>query len=264
MSFFLDTGAEISMILPCKYYKPYYGPQDMIVANATPICIFGTKKLNIDVGARYTFRWTFKVADVALIIIKIDFMRHFGIGIDAVNNTFILPKTSMYRRHHVHCVSCPSANDAVDLPFTSASTTDITDEFLLEPCIALDTVNVDTANKVAHFINNLLKNAVDLPIVNDNEVSPVFQEPEDRPIKRILQSPSLARKQPFDLLKADFLKHKVFARYKSNFANTLKPKTITPGCFTLSLQEAHRLKLVCVAYPRNNLALLKICRVMNS
>ena len=156
-------------------------------------------------------------------------MRHFGLGIDSVNNTFILPKTSMYRRHHVHCVSCPSANDAVDLPFTSASTTDITDEFPLELCIALDTVNVDTANKVAHFINNLLKNAVDSPIVNDNEVSPVFQEPKDRPIKRILQSPSLARKQPFDLLKADFLKHKVFARYKSNFANTLKPKTITPG-----------------------------------
>ena len=56
MSFLLDTGAEISMILPCKYYKPYYGPQDMIAANGSPIRIFGTKKLNIDVGALYTFR----------------------------------------------------------------------------------------------------------------------------------------------------------------------------------------------------------------
>ena len=115
------------------------------------------------------------------------------------------------------------------MPFTSADTTDITDTFPLEPCTALDTVNVDAANAVAHFINDLSKNAVDSPIVNDDDVSSALQEPEDRPIKRILQSPSLVSEQPFDLLKADFLKHKVLARHKRNFANTIQPKTITPG-----------------------------------
>ena len=50
------------MIPPCRFYKPYYGPQDLIAANGTPIRIFGTKKLNIDVGARYTLRWTFKLS----------------------------------------------------------------------------------------------------------------------------------------------------------------------------------------------------------
>ena len=85
------------MIPPCKYYKLYYGSQDMIAANGTPIRIFGTRKLNIDVEALYTFRWTFKVADVAMPIIKIDFVCHFGLCIDVVNNTFILKKTSMYR-----------------------------------------------------------------------------------------------------------------------------------------------------------------------
>ena len=229
MRFLLDTGAEISMIPPCRYYKPYYCSQDMIAANGTLIRIFGTRKLNINVVARHTFRWNFMVVDVAMPIIEIDFMRHFGLGIDVVNNTFILPKTSMYRRHHVHCVSCPNANDAVKLPFTSADTTDLTDTFPLEPCTALDTVNVDAANAVAPFINDFPKNAVDLPIVNDDDVSSALQEPKDPPIKREHRSPSLASEQPFDLLKADFLKHKVFAHHKSNFANTLKPKTITPG-----------------------------------
>ena len=177
-------GSEISTIPPCKYYKPYYGPQDMIATNGTSIRIFGTRKLNIDVGVRYTFRWTFKVADVAVPIIGIYFMRHFGLGIDVVNNTFILPKTSMYCRHHVHCVSCPSANDAVELPSTSASTTNITDTFPLEPCTALDTVNVDAANAVVHFINDLPKNAVDSLIVNDEYVSSALQEPKDPPITR--------------------------------------------------------------------------------
>ena len=116
---------------------------------------------------------------LAVPIIRIDFMRHFGLGIDVVNNTFILPKTSMYRRHYLHCVSCPSANDAVELPFTSADTTDLTDQFPIEPCIALDTVNVDAAKAVAHFINDLPKNAVDSPIVNDDDDSSALQEPED-------------------------------------------------------------------------------------
>ena len=40
---FLDTGAHISMIPPCRLYKPYYSPQVLIAANGTPIRIFGTK-----------------------------------------------------------------------------------------------------------------------------------------------------------------------------------------------------------------------------
>ena len=115
------------------------------------------------------------------------------------------------------------------MSFTSADTTDITDTFPLEPCTALDTVNVDAANAVVHFINDLPKNAVDSPIVNENDVLSALQEPEDPPIKRNHQLLSLASEEPFDLLKANFLKHKVLAGHKSNFANTLKPKTITPG-----------------------------------
>ena len=222
MRFLLGKGAEINMIPPCRFYKPYYGPQDLIAANGTPIRIFGNKKLNIDVGARYTLRWTFKVADVSLPIIGIDFMRHYGLGVDVASNTFILPRNSIYRRHHsprtshhTPCISCPNANDAFDSPSTSPRLPDITDKFSLKRHTALETTNTDAANAAAHFINDFPKNAVDSPIVNDDDVSSVLQEPEDPPIKRILQSPSVASEQPFDLLKADFLEHKVLARQKA-------------------------------------------------
>ena len=147
--FLLDTGAHISMIPTCRFYKPYYGPQDLITANGTPIRIFDTKKLNIDFGARYTLRWTFTVADVTLPIIGFDFMRHFGLGADVANNAFILPRKSIYRRHHapqtrsypMPCISGPNANDAFDSPSTSPRLSDITDKFPRECDTALESSN---------------------------------------------------------------------------------------------------------------------------
>ena len=99
MSFLPNTGAEISMIPPCRCYKPYYGQQDLVTANGTPIQIFGTKKLNIDVGARYTLWWTFEKADVAVPIIGTDFLRHFGLGV-VVGTMPLFRQITLYRRHH--------------------------------------------------------------------------------------------------------------------------------------------------------------------
>ena len=128
------------MIPPCRYYKPYYVPQDLVAANGTPIPIFGTKKLNIDVGACYTLRWTFKVADVDVPIISINFLHHFGLGIDVVNNTIILPQNSMYHRLHasrtksnfVNRISCTNASDAIESPPSSTSTSTSLTSFRLK------------------------------------------------------------------------------------------------------------------------------------
>ena len=42
----------------------------------------------------------FKVANVDIPIMSIDFLRHFGFGVDVSNNRFILPYNSIYRRHN--------------------------------------------------------------------------------------------------------------------------------------------------------------------
>ena len=139
-------------------------------------------------------------------------MRHFGLGVDVANNAFILPRKFIYHQHHapqtrshpMPCISGPNANEAFDLPSTSPRLSDITDKFPRERHTALESSNADAANAVAHFVNDLPKIAVDSPIANDDDVSSVLQEPNDPPIKCILQPPSLASEQLFNLLKADF------------------------------------------------------------
>ena len=92
-------------------------------------------------------------------------MRHFGLGVDVANNAFILPRNSIYSRHHsprkqshyIPCISCLNANDAFDLYSTSSRLPDITDKFPLKRHTALETTNADAANAVAHFINDLPK-----------------------------------------------------------------------------------------------------------
>ena len=209
MRFLLDTGAEISMIPPCRYYKPYHGLQDLVSTNGTPIRIFGTKKLNIDVGARYTRRWTFKVADVAVPIIGIDFLRHFGLGIDVMNNTFLLPQNSMYRRHHasqtqsnfVNRISCTNASDAIKSHPSSASSNDVTNKFPLEAFAAYNAVrNVDAVNTIAHSVHDQPKHFAAAPSVHDAAILSFQQRPEDPPAK----SYSKPRRSPRSLFSYAF------------------------------------------------------------
>ena len=93
VNFIIDTGAAVSLIPRSQFskFKKYRGPQNLIAANQTPIHIFGTKKLNLDVGSRYTLPWFFKVANVDVPILGIDFLRYHGLMIDVVSNRLILP-----------------------------------------------------------------------------------------------------------------------------------------------------------------------------
>ena len=226
------------MIPPCRFYKPYYGPQLRPDRRKRhPDSHIRHQKIKYWHRSTLHHQMDFQSSRCHSAYHRHRFYAPVGLGVDVVNNTFILPRNSVYRRHHlprtqshyIPCISGPNANDAFDSPSTSPRLPDITDKFPLKRYTALERTNANAANAVAHFINDLPKNAVDSPIVNDEEVSSVLQEPEDPPIKRILQSSSLASEQPFDLLKADFLKHKVLARHNSNFAHTFRPKTITAG-----------------------------------
>ena len=130
--FMIDTGSAISMILPCRCYRKYFDPQNLIAANGTPIYLFGTKKLNINAGACYKLGWIFRVANVDIPIISNNFLHHFSL--DIVNNSFILPHNSVHHQHntlhltvnYVNHVSCISASDAIKSPPLSPSLTNVT------------------------------------------------------------------------------------------------------------------------------------------
>ena len=47
--------------------------------NGTPIAIFGTRSLTLNLGLRRTFRWVFTVADVKIPILGADFLQHYGL-----------------------------------------------------------------------------------------------------------------------------------------------------------------------------------------
>ena len=188
MNFNIDTASAISMIPPRRRYRTYSGPQNSIDTNSTPIHIFGTKKLNINVGVRYTLAWIFKVANVSIPIIGTNFLRHFGLGVDAVNNAFILSHDSVCRRHntshsavnYVNRISCASASHAIKSPLSSTSSTDVINKFPLEACAAHNAVhNLDAANAIAHSIHELVRNFADLPNIHDAAASSFQQRPKD-------------------------------------------------------------------------------------
>ena len=140
-------------------------------------------------------------------IISTDFLRHFGLGVDVVNNFFICHITlcivDTTRRiqqyvttatfsniticriqQYVNRDSCASASGAIESPPSSTSSTDVTNKFLLEACAAHNWVrNVDAANAIAYSIHDLPRNFVDPPNVHDAAVLSFLQGPKDPPAK---------------------------------------------------------------------------------
>ena len=144
---------------------------------------------------------TFNVADVAVPIIGTDFLRHFGLGIDVVNNTFLLPRNSMYRRHpssrtqsnFVNRISCTNASDAIESRPLSASSNNVTNKFPLEAFAAYNPVrNVDAPNAIAQLGHDQRKNFVAAPSVHDAAILFFQQQPEDS----LAKSDSKPRRSP--------------------------------------------------------------------
>ncbi|GBL90966.1 Transposon Ty3-I Gag-Pol polyprotein [Araneus ventricosus] len=66
-------------------------PQDLVLyaANGSVIKSYGTKALNLDLGLRRKFSWTFIVADVSHPIFVSDFLERFGLLVDVKNRRVI-------------------------------------------------------------------------------------------------------------------------------------------------------------------------------
>jgi len=82
IKFLIDSGSDLSL-LP-KNNKNCKNNADTFLdaANGTVISTFGTTKLNISLGLRRTFSWTFVIANIDHAIIGADFLSHFKLLID--------------------------------------------------------------------------------------------------------------------------------------------------------------------------------------
>ena len=85
--FLVDTGAEVSVVLPTKSELQKTPNQSLIAANGTPIKSYGTRQLKLKIQ-QVIFTCRFQVAE-AQNIIGADFLRAHGLIPDLTNRRLI-------------------------------------------------------------------------------------------------------------------------------------------------------------------------------
>ncbi|XP_008550378.1 uncharacterized protein LOC103573187 [Microplitis demolitor] len=90
LDFLVDTGAQDSVIprsqLPNRELirDPNYTLRTL---NNTEISTYGIHEMAVNFGPNLEFKWNFRVADVPKAILGIDFLRHFKLLVDPIDNT---------------------------------------------------------------------------------------------------------------------------------------------------------------------------------
>ena len=113
--FLVDSGSVVSLV-PRSAVKANCTRknQTLVSANGTPIPVYGTKLVAINLGLRRDLKWPFTIADVRTPILGADFLAHFGLIIDLKRKRLYYSITSQVTQGTVHAaevfgVSNPSA-----------------------------------------------------------------------------------------------------------------------------------------------------------
>jgi len=78
--FLIDSGAELSVIPRRQNLTSCTTSEiNLIAANGTQIKTYGPEQLQLDLGFKRLFTWTFEMADVARPIIGVDFLHYYGL-----------------------------------------------------------------------------------------------------------------------------------------------------------------------------------------
>lgn len=94
LRFLIDTGANVSVIPPCKKAIPTCDNL-LYAANGTPIRTYGERDLDLNLGLRRSFKWKFTVADVKRPIIGADFLQYHNLLVDLRAQKLIDKKTGL-------------------------------------------------------------------------------------------------------------------------------------------------------------------------
>lgn len=107
-------------VIPAKYrdkQTTYTSKLMLQSASDSRIAVYGEKTLNIDLGLRRKFTWTFVIANVTDAIIGADFLHHYKLLVDTRNKKLIDEYTTL----QVQCVVKPSAESGIRALFDNAS-----------------------------------------------------------------------------------------------------------------------------------------------
>lgn len=97
MKFLVDSGADVSLI-PAGPNDQIDTSYELYAANGTPIPTYGLRVVQLDLGLRRQFQWTFIAAKVTKGIIGADFLYQFGLLVD-IRNKELVDKTTSLRVH---------------------------------------------------------------------------------------------------------------------------------------------------------------------
>ncbi|XP_049272387.1 uncharacterized protein LOC125758763 [Rhipicephalus sanguineus] len=93
--FFIDTGAEISVVPPTKADRSKSQGQVLRAANASSIATYGLRSLTLDFGPRRILRWVFIIADFFQLIIGSDFLSYFDLDVSVRRHRLIDGQTRL-------------------------------------------------------------------------------------------------------------------------------------------------------------------------
>ncbi|GFY35047.1 transposon Ty3-G Gag-Pol polyprotein [Trichonephila clavipes] len=100
VTFLIDTGSDVSIIPATKTQRQNNSQMTLSAANTSPIHVYTTQTLSLDLGLRRIFQWTFLVGNVSTPIIGADFLYNFRLVPDIIHyiETNSRPVTAKARR----------------------------------------------------------------------------------------------------------------------------------------------------------------------
>ncbi|GFX38859.1 hypothetical protein TNCV_1890231 [Trichonephila clavipes] len=88
VTFLIDTGTDVSIIPATKTQRQNNSQMTLSAANTSPIHVYTTQTLSLDLGLRRIFQWTFLVGNVSTPIIGTDFLYNFRLVPDIRDSVY--------------------------------------------------------------------------------------------------------------------------------------------------------------------------------
>ena len=109
LSFLVNTGAEVRLILPSATHRKHWWDCSTLQAIIdSPIVTYGIQLFTINIELQWTFQWIFIVAEVKHPIISADFLRHHNLLINMSHNHLTYALTHLQVRGVTTTVTSPS------------------------------------------------------------------------------------------------------------------------------------------------------------
>ncbi|GFY09708.1 hypothetical protein TNCV_3696701 [Trichonephila clavipes] len=100
VTFLIDTGSDVSIIPATKTQRQNNSQMTLSAANTSPIHVYTTQTLSLDLGLRRIFQWTFLFGNVSTPIIGADFLYNFRLVPDISKQALLDSETNI----KCHCI----------------------------------------------------------------------------------------------------------------------------------------------------------------